>query len=569
MQTRQMHSRTAIAIALTALCGAIQAQTQTATADWTPEVKGAVTYGAGVRTHAQKAGLAPGGSSNTDDGNINYDKGDLFSSVAKAFGSLNMRNRSGLGIALSAMAWYDRNLESHDVPHGNNPDAYIPGPLSDQGFSHEARFKGLSLLNAHLYGSNQVGVGTLSWRVGRLAEQEATPFTFTGGLRDLETRNTAASSRPGALPEEGLMPVWAGKARWDVTPLARVEGFLQFRPEQSRGPGCGTFLSSNDYTEEGCNRVFYSHTLTERQNVLAGIFTARSPDVTPDSKPDRFGLGGSYNFAAIDTRIGGFYAHYHSRNNYTSVLRGAALGPTGGSTYLLEYPSDKNLFALTAETRLPGRGVRWNNELSVTNGQPVQLNTSDLQQAFLKGTGALGADAKAATPGSIYHGYDRFRVIQAQTGLVKDFENVLGAARGYVGAELGVKHVVGLPNVALRRYGRPEATEACATAAECAATNDGFVTTNAWAYRIHAGLDFRNVGGTEIRLRPSATFTQDVKGWSYDYGFIQGRKSLRLALDADFTRAIFGNFTYAASRGGQFNTRKDRDYVLASMGVKF
>jgi hypothetical protein len=50
---------------------------------------------------------------------------------------------------------------------------------------------------------------------------------------------------------------------------------------------------------------------------------------------------------------------------------------------------------------------------------------------------------------------------------------------------------------------------------------------------------------------------------------VQDRKSVRLSLDADFAHDIFANLTYAATRGGLFNTRRDRDFVLASIGIKF
>jgi hypothetical protein len=128
--------------------------------------------------------------------------------------------------------------------------------------------------------------------------------------------------------------------------------------------------------------------------------------------------------------------------------------------------------------------------------------------------------------------------------------------------------VVRLPDSTLRPYSRPETDDVCATDAQCA-TQDGFVTSNAWGYRVRAGMEFANIGGTGIALRPSIAFAQDVKGWSYDYAFVEGRKTVRVSLDGEFGRNLFGNLTYAASRGGLFNTRKDMDFLLASIGIRF
>lgn len=537
--------------------------------DWSLSIKSVATAGVGVRTHEQKDGLVPGGRNNSDDGNLNYEKGDTFSRVIKFSSTVDAQHSSGIGIVAGAMAWTDEGLRNHSVPHGNNPNAYMPNtPLSDAGFDRAARFSGVQPLNLHIYGRREIAKTRLDWKIGLVAMERERGFSFTGGLRDLETRNTAASGRPGSQADEGILPVWAATSRWAVTPELRFDAFLQFLPEQSVAPGCGTYLSGNDYTAEGCNRVFYSSARSEQQNVARGIFTPRSADIKPDNKPDQGGFGVSYLARNWGTRFGAYVARYHSRSGYTDVLKGATVGPTGGSTYAIEYPEDKKLLALTSATRHPGLKLTWLNELSVIFGQPVQLNNSDLQEAFITGRGILGESARAAAPNTLFKGYDRFRVTQLQTGVMKEFENVLGASKGFLGAEIGTKHVHGLPDVRIRRYGRPEVSDVCTSAAACA-TNDGYVTTNAWAYRIRAGLEYGNVAGTSIRLRPAIQFGHDVKGWSYDYAFVQGRKTLRTEIEADFGNGWFGNLNYTLSRGGQFNTRKDRDYAMVSVGRRF
>jgi len=107
--------------------------------DWKTVVTGEATYGVGVRTRDQKGSLKPGGGNNADDGNLNYPKNATFANVVQGDFAVDVRNRSGYGIKLSAMAWYDDNLIHHSVPHGNNPDNYVPGPLSDEGFDRQAR----------------------------------------------------------------------------------------------------------------------------------------------------------------------------------------------------------------------------------------------------------------------------------------------------------------------------------------------------------------------------------------------------------------------------------------------
>jgi len=69
------------------------------------------------------------------------------------------------------------------------------------------------------------------------------------------------------------------------------------------------------------------------------------------------------------------------------------------------------------------------------------------------------------------------------------------------------------------------------------------------------GIEYDDVGGSGINLRPALIYGHDVSGWSCDYAFIQGRQSVLFSLDADFTRQLYANLTYSQSRGGQFNIR--------------
>lgn len=538
--------------------------------EWTNTFKTTATFGVGIATHADPSpSLQPGGSLNGNDTAANYRSGDVLSRLTKLHSSANFKHESGLGIAVSGMAWYDDGLLHHGVPHGNNANNYVAGaPLSDKGFNSLARFKGLALLDAFFYGSRPLDQGDLSWRIGRLTLEREPGFSFRGGLRDLETRNVAALVRPGAQPDEGAVPIWAATVRWTPSPMVRVDGFLQFAPEESVAPGCGTFFASDDYTAPGCNRVFYNNQLTESQALPRGVFTARGKDLQARSRPDQFGLSASYVVPNWGTRFGAHYAHYHSRTGYTGVLKGQGLGPTGGNTYVIEYPEDKDRLSLTAATRVPSVDLALLNEVSVTTGQPIQLNTTDLLNAFLAGRGVLGSAAIKAPANSLFRGYDRFRVIQAQTGVVKNFGSLLGADKSFLGAEASVKHVNGLPDVNTRRYGRPEITPPCPAGQICT-TNDGFVTSTAWAYRLKFGLEFHKPFASVINIRPSIAWMHDVKGWAYDYSFVEGRRIWNLTVEADLSNDVFASLSYLVNRGGSFNPGRGLDSAFLSVGVKF
>lgn len=544
------------------------AESTSTTSEWSTTVHGVISAGDGVRTGTQSSLLKPGGSNNSDDGDLNYKKGDTFSRPVTGFMSMDIKNSAGYGFVVSGMGWYDYSLLHDSVSQGNNPSNYVPGPLSDKGFASQARFQGAELLSTYAYGTQLTDAGKISWRLGRIELDPLTQFSFSGGLRDLEIRNSAASGRPGAQPEESAIPFWGSAIKMDVTNALSLKGFWQFAPEHSVQPGCGTMLASNDYSQNGCNRVFYYPALTQEQQTAKGIFIPRGKDINPDNRPDQFGLGLSYLVKPVATIFSAYYAHYDSRDPYSGTLKGNGLGPKAGSEYVIQYPGDKNLFDLSSLTKFKSINLAWSNEVSLITGQPLQLNTTDLLAAGLGAGGPLGAALSATPINSLFKGYDRYDVLQVQSGLLKSFDNVLGANKITMAAEVSLKHVIGLPDSSVTPYGRPESGQVCANPAACA-DGQGLVTTNAWAYRLRFGADYLNPIPGVIKLHPSIAVGQDVSGWSYDYSFNQGRKIAHFALDADFMHGVFANLTYARNWGGQFNIFSDRSYVMASIGKRF
>ncbi len=553
------------------------ASAQTAPAQGAVEPSGwsySLSGNASVGTSIATSSVAPtppanGGSLNGNDSASNYQSGDAFGRALKLHTSLSAKHASGLGAVISGMLWYDDSLLHHGVPHGNNPNNYAAGqPLSDNGFTRMARFQGAALLNAYLEDRHTLDQGSLSWRLGRQVIDRESAFTFKGGLKDLDARNVAAMVRPGALPEEGTVPVWAATGRWAPQDNFRVDAFVQLATQANVDPGCGTFFASDDYSAPGCNRAFYARQLTEAQAVARQMFTSRAADQEPSSRPEQAGASAYYTVPQWGTRFGAHFAHYHSRSGITSVIKGKALGPAGNNQYFIEYPENKQQFALSSATRIPQWNLVLANEVSLTSNQALQLNTTDLLNAFLAGSGPLGAGAVAAPANSIYHGYDRYRVVQAQTGFMKQWGALLGASKSFTGAEFAVKHVNGLPDAGVRRYGRPEIVQACAAGASCN-TNDGYVTSTAWAYRIKAGLEFSRPMASMVKLAPSLALAHDVHGWSYDYNFVQGRKIWVLSLDAEWDNKVYASLSYMVNRGGDFNPGKGLDAAFVVVGMKF
>lgn len=73
------------------------------------------------------AGNSPGGRSDdaiSDDGDLNYKKGDVVKGSAQLYGSVKL-SYENYGVFVSGMGWEDYVEDNSNVPHGNSPTTMI------------------------------------------------------------------------------------------------------------------------------------------------------------------------------------------------------------------------------------------------------------------------------------------------------------------------------------------------------------------------------------------------------------------------------------------------------------
>lgn len=565
--------------------------------DVTVLTKGTVTYGTIIRADDRDSGLVPHGSgvgvgvdgkarggTNNDDGELNYDRGDNASTVLKAMLDADLKYRN-LGMFVRLKAWNDFDLENDSVAHGNAPNGYTAGkPLSDKGFSRLGRFSGADL-KANVYGNFDLDGKSLFTRIGYQSIDWGSPGTILGGLEQINPLDNSARLRAGAVPEETRIPIPAAFARLGLNKNTNIEAFYQFGFRPNELPGCGTFGSFVDYATPGCNQVVVAPaTVSDARAEALGLVVKRASDKDP-SDGGQYGIGVNY-LAENLGQFGVYYANYHSRRLAVSVIKSPRtdLGgipfipgdPDGkNAQYFIEYPEDVRVWGLSFRTRLPDQ-TRVFAEYTYRPNQTIQLATADLLSAFVSNTAPtqLRAGATATPAGGAYHGYDRLKMSQFSAGAAKPFGKVLGGDLTLAG-EVGVKYIHDLPDVSERRYvrsdlyGQGPVNGVCmpgATAAQC--SNDGYASALSWGYRLRVSSVYGNVVDG-VDLKPSLTFGHDVKGWSYDSLFIEGRHLAIIALQADVKKRFFVEASWTPIWGGRYNFAKDRDFFALAVGATF
>ncbi|OLS64994.1 DUF1302 domain-containing protein [Pseudomonas putida] len=563
-------------------------------------------------------------SQTSDDGHLNFKRGETFSKIFKGIHDLELKY-GDTGVFVRGKYWYDFELKDEGREFKD---------ISDSNRKEGAKSSGGQILDAFVYHNYAIADQPGSVRLGKQVVSWGESTFIGGGINSINPIDVSAFRRPGAEIKEGLIPVNMFYVSQSLTDNLSAEAFYQLEWDQTVVDNCGTFFSQPDVIADGCNNNL---ALLAKQSSIAspavrnaltqlGV-THGSPDegVIVKRGPDRdardsgqFGVAMRYVFEPLNTEFGGYFMNYHSRApifsgkggpassyspanlvgrlmaNGLSLAQASALAPSllplvvaGNSSYYVEYPEDIRLYGLSFSTTLP-TGTAWSGEISYRPNAPVQLNTTDILYSGLTPLDPT-ASVLQGRPGTDQPGYRRKEITQLQTTFTHFFDQVMGASRLTLVGEVGWTHVGGLESTSKARYGRdpvygpgPLPNGRCASLNGSTLAggpqnnltryceNDGFTTSDSWGYRARAIWDYPDVFAG-VNLKPSVAWSHDVEGYSPGPGgnFEEGRKAISLGLEAEYLNTYTANVSYTNFFDGKYTTVDDRDFVALSFGMNF
>ena len=577
---------------------------------------------------------AYGGSAagiNGNDGRQNFQSGDAISRIFKGSSDMSL-NYENYGAFVRAKYWYDDVLESGE---GRFKE------FDDSEFDDLAKFSGIALMDAYLWGEFEVGEQMLDVRLGRQVLSWGESTFIQGGINIINPIDVNAISRPGVELKEALLPVNMLSMSMGLTDSLSASAFYQLEWQNTVLPGCGTFFASSDSVQPGCGPLYAVSGLTEEQQedlslvnpqlgaaadmmgTTANMVLQRQGDDEP-SDDGQWGISLNYFAEWLnDTEFGLYAINYHSRLPYISAitadynnrpgngffLDGVTNNPaygnfadtgipfTQGPEYLVSYPENIKLYGLSFNTSGPF-GMSLAGEISHRPEMPIAINGQD----FLYATGFLdvaspivgelfditlpqvGSGPVMAGAAGLYNQrVDNFRkkpVTQIQTTMIHSLNDVLGASKLMMVAEVGAVHIDELEDKEQIKYGRSAVYGSGVEGAAVACKNplleesycrlDGFTTEWSWGYRLKTNLNYSNVF-KGINLTPGLAYRHDVNGHSYAPGtqFVQGSQALTASLNMDYLGTYSAGLSYTDYFGGDFNTKTDRDFVSMTLGAKF
>ena len=556
-------------------------------------------------------------SQTSDDGHLNFKRGETFSKIFKGIHDLELKY-GDTGVFVRGKYWYDFELKDENREFKD---------ISDSNRKEGAKSSGGEILDAFVYHNYSIADLPGSVRFGKQVVSWGESTFIGSGINAINPIDVSAFRRPGSEVKEGLIPVNMFYISQSLTDNLSAEAFYQLEWDQTVVDNCGTFFSQPDVIADGCtdNLRLLSSSRGLSAPQLAGlralgvdineegIKVARGPD--RDARDSgQFGAALRYMYEPLNTEFGAYFINYHSRAPIFSataasqaVYNLAGTLPTstgaavvaGNSKYFVEYPEDIRLYGLSFSTTLP-TGTAWSGEISYRPNAPVQLNTTDILYSAVTRLGGTFSNASLlrATPGQDTHGYTRKEITQLQTTFTHFFDQVMGASRLTLVGEVGMTVVGGLESSDKMRYGRdpvfgPGELPSTAGLNTCAAilnastiagaangassanrsrncNDDGFTTRTSWGYRARAIWDYPDVFAG-INLKPSVAWSHDVDGYSPGPGgnFEEGRKAVSLGLDADYLNTYTASLSYTNFFDGKYTTVDDRDFVALSFGVNF
>lgn len=441
-------------------------------------------------------------SQTSDDGHLNFKKGETFSKIFKGIHDLELKY-GDTGVFVRGKYWYDFELKD---------ESRLFKDIDDHGRKEGAQSSGAQILDAFVYHNYDIAEQPGSVRLGKQVVSWGESTFIQNSINAVNPVDVSAFRRPGAEVKEGLIPVNMFFVQQSLTENLSAEAFYQLEWDQTVVDNCGTFFSQADIAADGCTQnlaVLSSNpaSIATVNGALPG--TAYDVKASPwnegivvrrygdkDARDSgQFGTAFRYFFEPLDTEFGAYFMNYHSRapifsgqgasvqaqGTINAVATGAAnaggfsaaklsaasslaaAAGAGNGGYFMEYPEDIQLYGVSFSSTLP-TGTAWSGEVSYRPNAPVQINSTDILYAGLDAisiTTPLGAVKPYANAsllngqaGQQLHGYNRKEITQLQTTFTHFFDQVMGASRLTLVGEIGVSHIGGLESSDDVRYGR-------------------------------------------------------------------------------------------------------------------
>ena len=484
---------------------------------------------------------------NIDDGNLNYKKGDIVGAVLKGTHELAIGER-GNWAALGRVTW------STDFAAANTART----PLDED--AKQAMRRNVSLLDLWVSKDFKVGDNSAKFKLGNQVINWGEDIFIFGGINTIHAFDLRKAHIPGTQVKEILIPAPMASLNMALGAGFSTEMYYQFAWNSFKLDPAGTYWSTADFLGKGGRRGAFIPSSyggigdfdPTSGRSLASINAAGGyipVEQTKASNNGQYGFNLRYKQPGADTEFAAYYIRYHDKLPFVGFkLNPAVNNVFGGVTVVEQYGEDKELFGLSANTKVGDWA--FGAELSYRPRESVAIDpTVPLSGRYSVFSLPSNTVANGYVNEKKYQGH-----VTAFTWLPSWLTRALGAADGAFLAEVAMTHSPGL-----RLNGE----------VPYLLNNYELPTKTSWGYVAEVSLTYANVFGSGWTATPIIDFYHDVKGTAPNtIPFVEGRKALALGLNFDYHNKWKVGLGYSNFfGGGNLNLMRDRD--IASMTVSY
>lgn len=322
-----------------------------------------ITAGMGLRTESRGCNLinqgptghnAPSGclaqsSGVADQGDLNYDRGDMFTNYLKGTHELLLKMPED--ITFMARGTWIRDFAATDTTGTlsfNTPESVGSNGLSDDA-RDDLAFKA-RLLDLWVSKGFDVGGQRVRARLGNQVINWGESLFVAGGINNTNAYDYQALARPGVQLKEAVLPAPMLSVASGLGSGVNVEAYYQFRWNKSELPPVGSYWSTTNALGEGRGDYGFS----EKDARDSG----------------QWGLSLRWQPEDSDVAYGFYVMRYHDK---LPSLRVAILDPnTFAAAPTWEYQEDRMMYGISANMPIGDWAV--GTELSYRPKDSVMLN---------------------------------------------------------------------------------------------------------------------------------------------------------------------------------------------------
>lgn len=573
-----------------------------------------LSIGAAMRVQGRDDGLVGIGnggtafSTNGDDGNLAFDRGDVVSAAAKLTSDLTL-SKGNWGAFFRGSYVFNNRLHNYDFYDIGD---YGPGkeaPISEYNAKNRRLQNYLGndadMLDAYLFGAFDVGGRSLAFKLGRQVINWGESTFVLHGINSILAFDQNQLRVPGYELDEVLVPTENLWLSMNLLSNLSMEAFYQLNWRHTEIDASGSYWGTNDFAGIGGTRANLGFGRVNENDpfttacaapglpttscVLFGSTVPRAPD--QDAKDSgQWGVKLSTLVSALNDMDLSLYAmNFHSRLPlFSGTSRATPTAPATTANYFVEFPEDIQLYGVSFNSTVGDWSVQ--GEYSYKVDQPLQIDDVELLMTGLGASTQLSPALGASLGNQYIRGWRRYDVSQADFGFTKLFSpnSFLGYDQILFVGEAGMTYVHGMPPPEVLSFEAPATYTPNANTLAANATNPAvsglpatpfsrYATPFSWGYKLIARMTYNNVFNL-ITVEPTLRFDHDVEGTTPTpiTNFVEDRKSITAGVNFVYLQSwqaeIYYTNYFGATKSGGLGDRNllgDRDFIEMALKYSF